>query len=183
MKYLRLFENFEDIDSICKKYGIENYTINKDGSIDVDGNVDLNNLYLRKFPLEFRNVSGKFDCRSNYFVSLKGGPERVGSDFSCGFNDLSSLEFCPKYVGGHFNCYSNGIISFEYLPETIGGILWCGKNPIYELWELFEDYSKIELFNDYDIVRGDGIVLDRLNSFLQDIGEPTVEKVEGYNNI
>ena len=27
------------IDEICKKYGIENYTINDDGSIDVDGDV------------------------------------------------------------------------------------------------------------------------------------------------
>ena len=39
MKYLKLFENFDQtkIDKICKKYGIENYTINPDGSIDVDG--------------------------------------------------------------------------------------------------------------------------------------------------
>ncbi len=36
MKYLKLFESFEDIDEICKKYSIENYTINTDGSIDVN---------------------------------------------------------------------------------------------------------------------------------------------------
>lgn len=29
----------KDIHSICKKYGIKNYSINEDGSIDVDGNV------------------------------------------------------------------------------------------------------------------------------------------------
>ena len=39
MKHLKLFENFEDIESICKKYNITNYTINVDGSIDVNGNV------------------------------------------------------------------------------------------------------------------------------------------------
>ena len=27
------------IEEICKKFGIENYTINEDGSVDVDGNV------------------------------------------------------------------------------------------------------------------------------------------------
>ena len=31
-------ESKEDIDSICKRYGIKNYTINKDETIDVDGN-------------------------------------------------------------------------------------------------------------------------------------------------
>ena len=42
MKYLKKFnESVEDIDSICKKYGIKNYTINVDGTVDVDGNVDL----------------------------------------------------------------------------------------------------------------------------------------------
>ena len=43
MKYLKLFENFRDIDSICRRYCIENYTINSDGSIDVNGDVDLFN--------------------------------------------------------------------------------------------------------------------------------------------
>jgi len=39
MKYLkkyRLFENHDEIHKICKEYGIENYTINGDGSIDVE---------------------------------------------------------------------------------------------------------------------------------------------------
>lgn len=30
-----------NIDKLCKKYNIKNYNINEDGSIDVDGNVDL----------------------------------------------------------------------------------------------------------------------------------------------
>ena len=30
-----------NIESICQEYGIENYTINEDGTVDVDGNVDL----------------------------------------------------------------------------------------------------------------------------------------------
>ena len=43
MKHLKLFESFkeEDINDICQKYDIENYTINEDGSIDVNGNVNL----------------------------------------------------------------------------------------------------------------------------------------------
>ena len=33
-----LKESLEDIDSVCKKWSIENYTI-KDGLVNVDGNV------------------------------------------------------------------------------------------------------------------------------------------------
>lgn len=40
MKYLKLYENFneEDIHDICEEYNITNYTINGD-VIDVDGDV------------------------------------------------------------------------------------------------------------------------------------------------
>ena len=43
MKYIKLFESFqsdEEIHLICKKYGIENYTINN-GVVDVNGDVHL----------------------------------------------------------------------------------------------------------------------------------------------
>ena len=32
--------NKKEIKNICKKYKITNYTINADGTIDVDGDVD-----------------------------------------------------------------------------------------------------------------------------------------------
>jgi len=36
------------IDEICRKYDIRNYTINDDGTIDVDGYVDLYKLGLEE---------------------------------------------------------------------------------------------------------------------------------------
>ena len=36
----------EEIHQICQQYNIENYTINPDGSIDVEGNVDLSQRIL-----------------------------------------------------------------------------------------------------------------------------------------
>jgi hypothetical protein len=55
-----------DIDSICEKYGITNYTINDDGSIDVDGDVNLSCKNLTKLPLKFRDgnlVANPFDIK------------------------------------------------------------------------------------------------------------------------
>jgi len=96
MKYLKLFESFNDIDSICRKFGIENYTINEDGSIDVDGNVNLNDRKLTKLPLKFGKVSGDFSCNYNQLTTLEGSPKEVGGDFSCNYNQLTTLEGSPK---------------------------------------------------------------------------------------
>jgi len=73
MNYLKIFENFnsdEKIHTICKKHNIENYTINKDHSIDVDGDVYLYKKELTKIPLKFRKVSGDFSCydKSTNFI-------------------------------------------------------------------------------------------------------------------
>lgn len=64
------FISREDINYLCKKYDIENYTINEDRSIDVDGYVDLINRKLTKFPLKFRRVTGSFLCYSNELTTL-----------------------------------------------------------------------------------------------------------------
>src|SRR5574343_1878259 len=97
MKYLRLFESFEDIDKICKQYNISNYTINPDGSsIDVNDCVDLNQENLTKLPLKFNKVNGWFDCDDNKLTSLEGSPIEVNGDFYCNYNNLTSFEFVPK---------------------------------------------------------------------------------------
>ena len=41
IKLFEQFNNEQEIIEICKKYNIENYTINSDGSIDVNGGVTL----------------------------------------------------------------------------------------------------------------------------------------------
>ena len=190
MKYLRLFESFEDIDvvNICKKYYIENYTINKDGSIDVDKDVKLSYERLSKLPLKFNKINEYFDCSYNKLTSLEGSPKEVNSNFNCYYNRLTSFEYAPKIIRGDFHCENNNIKSFEYFPRFVKGDFYCIFNPIYWIWELFGDTTKIELLNDFDIVRDEdaeepAIIMDRLNDFLLTIGKDPVEKVEGYKNI
>jgi len=72
MKYLKYFESNNDIDAICYKYGIENYTVNPDGTVDVDGDVYLSDTKLTKLPLKFGYVSGSFRCAWNQLTSLEG---------------------------------------------------------------------------------------------------------------
>ena len=187
MKYLKLFESFEDIDNICKNYNIRNYSINTDGTIDVNGIVYLSNILLTKLPLKFNKV-GYFYCNDNNLKSLEGSPVEVNGVFNCRFNKLISFEYAPKIIRGGFICSYNNIKSFEYFPSFIRDYFWCDRNPIYEVWKLFQDTSKIELLNDFDIFRDEHtdepvIFIDRLNDFLEMIGKEPVKKVEGYKNI
>jgi hypothetical protein len=102
MKYIKLFETYKTIDEIknwLNKYGIKNYTINDDLTVDVDDDVNLSYKELTKIEVQFRNVGGYFYCNNNQLTSLEGCPSTVGGYFSCYNNKLTSLEGCPSSVG------------------------------------------------------------------------------------
>jgi len=189
MKYLKLFESFDEfeIHEICRKYGIKNYTINTDTSIDVDGYAWLNSKDLTELPLKFNKVVG-FDCSTNKLTSLEGSPVEVNGHFGCSFNQLTSFQYTPKIIRGIFYCRENNIKTFEYFPNFVKDSLECYDNPIWEVWKLFRDTTKIELLNDFDIFRDEdtdnpAIIMDRLNDFLLTIGKKRVKKVNQYKNI
>jgi len=125
MKLIKGFKKFFDnrkIDSICKEYDITDYTINSDGSIDVDCSVYIRFKRLTKLPLKFGRVSGDFDCSHNNLTSLEGCPGWVGRNFDCHNNKLTTLEGGPRVVNGNFDCSSN------QLTNLIGGPGWVGRN-------------------------------------------------------
>ena len=124
MKYLRLFEGFVDIDALCKEYDIENYTINSDGSIDVDGDVNLIDMNLDKLPLRFNRIGGSFDCSVNHLTSLIGAPKEIGGSFDCRYNQLTTLEGAPREIGDYFHYYGNPLPQLikdnkEYIKEIV----------------------------------------------------------------
>ena len=199
MGYIQIFDKFK-INRFCKEYLILDYTINKDLSVDVNDDVYLSYKNLQRIAIKFNKIEGSFYisynsllstlegspnyivrefwCRNNRLDTLEGGPNYVGGNFNCSNNRLNTLKGSPSYVGGGFYCDSNNILTFEGSPEHIGGSFLCSGNPIWVIWRLFEDYSKVELLNDYDALRienGRGIcILSRLNGFLEDIGKPKV---------
>ncbi len=212
MKHLRkykIFENNTEIDEICRRYNIENYTINSDNSVDVNGDVDIWGRELKSIPLNFNIVNGYFTCSSNLLTSLKGCPVRVGNEFSCYNNKLTSLQYSPQYVeNGDFYCRWNKIESLQYCPELIRGNFYCHNNkltslqyhptvygyfycrdnqintfenfyyykedvyfrnnPIYDIYELFNDMKLIELTWDYGFEWKGEIDLYKLDVFLKE---------------
>ena len=117
-----------NIGKICKEYNITNYIINDDGSIDVYGNVFLDNYKLTELPLTFNYVSGSFYCVGNELTTLKGSPKHVGSDFICTNNKLTTLEGCPENVSGSFYCYNNKLTTLKGSPKHVGRVFNCSHN-------------------------------------------------------
>ena len=111
--------NEQEIHEICKKHNIKNYTINSDGSIDVDGDVLLYNRGLSKTPIKFNKVSGYFNCSWEDLTTLEGSPKEVGGDFYCSYNKLKTLKHSPLIIGGLFYCVDNPLESLEGLNIPI----------------------------------------------------------------
>lgn len=86
------------------------YGFNKDGEVDVYGDVTLtaDDLVNDQIPFPFGRVEGNFDCSALALETLHNAPYWVGGDFDCSENMLEDLEFCPSHVGGDFVCTDNG---------------------------------------------------------------------------
>ena len=98
--------NIENIKSWCEEMGIEKYTINPKGEIDVNGNVDFRCYDFKELPYKFGTVDGFFTfegCKN--LISLKNCPIYTGGSFSCNeCPQLNSLDGCPIEVGARFYC-------------------------------------------------------------------------------
>jgi len=160
MKHLRKYKIFEsntEIDKICRKYNIINYTINSDNSVDVDYDVWLYDKELTLIPLNFNIVNGYFECGDNYLTSLKGCPVRVGNGFYCYNNQLTSLQYSPQYVeSGNFSCHGNKIESLQYCTELIRSNFYCYDNKLTSLehhptvyGEFYCNYNQINTFENF----------------------------------
>jgi hypothetical protein len=213
----------KDIEYACDIFNILDYTINKDGYIDVDNNVYLQDEGLFRIPIKFSKVTGDFNLYLNLLTSLEGCPKEVGGDFNCYSNKITTLEYAPKIVVGNFSCESNKIISLEGGPTSVGGNFnckgnqltslvgcpdnigrsfncefnnitdfkgiseffegnfWCSKNPIEEIWKLFYDVRCIKFINEFDVIRGNTIILDRLEEIYHQLGIEIPENIKLNN--
>lgn len=157
MKHIKSYKIFEstnlDLDKILKKFDISDYTLNDDGSIDINQDVYISkniseiNLNFNKIYGHFsiannhllslancpKYIDGLFDCSSNQIESLEFGPEYVGGSYGCDHNKLETLNGCVDEVYGDFNCHNNKLTSLEFCPMEIEGTFNCSDNNLTEL--------------------------------------------------
>ena len=122
----------KEIKDFLNDLEIKNYTIYKDGTVDVNGDVYLASLGLTKIPVKFGKVTGNFNCSNNQLTSLEYAPKEVNGYFNCSNNQLTSLEYAPKEVTGSFYCSNNNLTSLEYAPKTTGSFN-CSNNKLTSL--------------------------------------------------
>ena len=191
-----------NIEEICEKYKIENYTINDDGSIDVDGSVILSQFELTELPLLFNKVTGSFDCSINNLTRLKGCPRWVGGNFGCMYNNLTSLEFSPDYVGGYFSCRDNDLTDLIGSPkevggdfncinnrklnnpkgctEKIGGLFYCSNTRLGSVFNNVDQFF-LHAFNFYKVIKDDTVNLKRLKYVMDLYDKPIrLKQIEKY---
>lgn len=133
--------NEQEIHDICKKYNIKNYTINPDGSIDVDGDVSIANGRLEKLPLKFNKVSGDFYCSWEELKTLEGCPKEIGGDFFCSYNKLKTLKHSPSIISGLFYCVDNPLESLEGLNININRLKCDNKDKLIRKTKLIQIHN------------------------------------------
>jgi hypothetical protein len=120
-------------EDILNKVVDGTYTIQSDGTVDVNGDVNMYNMKLTEIPVKFGKVTGDFYCDNNQLISLEGAPQSVGGHFDCSYNQLTSLKGAPQSVRGDFYCEYNQLTSLEGAPKSIGGGLYCNANKLTNL--------------------------------------------------
>jgi hypothetical protein len=157
----------------CDKHIKGEWGVNEKGEVTVSSTFDRSVVFkdrsFDRFPVQFANVKGDFDCfNCENLVSLKGAPDKVGGNFYCGCcPKLTSLKGAPKEVGGKFSCrvcdklvslkgapqevkgdfdcdHCENLVSLEGAPQRVGGgfvRVNCPKLPDWET-DLIEDYMK-----------------------------------------
>lgn len=147
----------------------------------------INNLFDCSYN-DLKNLNncpvtgGDIYCEYNQLTSLSGLPKELNGCLDIGDNKLTSLEHCPVKIKGYLGADNNNIDTFDFIPKECK-YLYCFGNPIHPIYQLISNIVQLDYFNlvefaeNWNPVRkGRVIVLDRLNDYLENFGNPTVDE-------
>lgn len=114
-----------------------NYTINQDGSVDVEGNIRFKRPHpsMRQLPVTFNVVSGTFWANECHLTTLKGMPN-VCQELRVYGNPITSLLHAPAQVV-NLDIGKTQIKNFLHAPDIVTNIqaLHCDLNSLEGLPE------------------------------------------------
>ena len=79
-------------ESYLRQWTHQTWVWNEDGSVDVDGNVNIN-VPLDKLPFKFGKIDGYFNCDNCKLKTFENFPNVVTAHLSCENNQFTSLEY------------------------------------------------------------------------------------------
>lgn len=101
--------NIRKLKKICKKYLIDEYVINKDGSIDVNTDLFLSNKNISNFKIKFNKIDGSLFISNNFFKNFKNFPNIINGDLYMNNNMFENLNGIPKNIKGKVYAQGNNI--------------------------------------------------------------------------
>jgi hypothetical protein len=181
-----------ELKYICSINRIDNYTINKDGSINVYEDVYLNhNVFNGVIPIKFNEVHGTFRCCNRDLITLMRSPKMIKGNLVCSGNNIKDLKYLSKDIGGYIDLYNNDIRDIYDLTISNNNKVSLLYNPVHILVSRFinrdDNVNWILFFNDCDIIRDDIIIWDRLVFFYDylnlEINKTWEREIEKYYKI
>jgi hypothetical protein len=128
------------------------WTLNKDGSVDVKGEVHITYHIQFPLPVRFNIIEGSFfyqHCEN--LTSLDGSPRIVTEKFQiveC--HNLKTLEGAPEEIGGNFSASDlKKLVSLKGSPKKVGSF-YCYASPLTSL-----EGSPIEVEGNYELLLND----------------------------
>lgn len=141
---IRFNEYFNEyITTFCKDCVLGDYKINKDKSVDVNGDVIIKFSRVKKIPFKFNNVYGDFIIVNSDFNTLRNCPNFVKNNFLINDTKITNLKYVPNMVEG---CM---IFSDNKLLESLDGLeknTTIGKQTIDN--GLYEIYLRDKIINE-----------------------------------
>lgn len=136
-----------DVHAIIRDHWLVlDYTLNKDNSVNVQGDVRFPDFasFLTELPLQFNKVSGNFDISKLVnLTTLKGSPVEVGGVFNCTYTNINSLNYAPKKASklifdNTLRSLSTGNLNCNFDQVSI---LFINSNPVDGLPSVIIKYS------------------------------------------
>lgn len=155
----------QEVDDFKKLFDVKMgiFAIDKDGRLDVYGDLHISDTNLTELPIKFGKIFGDFYCHNNKLTTLKNAPYFVAGDFNCYNNELTNLKFGPSDVGGFYSCQQNKIMSLEGAPKIIHGNFNCFLNKLTTL-----EHSPLKVIGSYYANNNELISLEGSPYFVTD---------------
>jgi hypothetical protein len=112
-------------------------TIETDGSVSIDGDVQINVpdrkdsvrlIENGKFTIPFGKINGNFNCQKVTLTTLANSPKTVTGTFDCSKNNLTTLAGGPQEVGRFIASDNKSLTTLVGGPKIIRGITDSNKS-------------------------------------------------------
>jgi hypothetical protein len=94
------------IEEWLRRNNVKRFTIQQNGIIDVDANVNLESYQETTLPYQFGKVTGHFYCYGSYLASFENFPSHIGGTlhlYNSHIYSFHGINHAIKYVGGNID--------------------------------------------------------------------------------